>query len=269
MPVDNTNIKGQEQSAFIDDPNVYNKKIVPVPHPELQIGADTSQSFYQNIISQGEAGTIDMSAFESFFRAARGRDEIYSLLDVMGEDSTIAAILETYAEDATEYSESGHIMWAESGNADVAKYVNFLLESINVDKNAYKWIHALAKYGDIYLRLYRESDFEDADIFNNEDVNKRKPLKEDIKIHAYRESDHYAPYVSMEPNPAEVFELTRFDKSYAYIKADITSLAQQRKSGSTISPFYHYEFKQHDIDIYQPTTFVHACLEDSSSRVPE
>lgn len=269
MPVDNKDIKGQEQSAFVDDVNIYNKKTVAVPRPELQMGVDTTQSFYQNIIRQGESNAIDMTAFESFFRAARGRDEIYSLLDVMSEDSTIAAILETYAEDATEYSESGHIMWAESGEADVAKYINFLLESLNVDKNAYKWIHALAKYGDIYLRLYRESDFEDADIFNGPEKNKRQALKEDIKIHAYRDDDHYAPYVSMEPNPAEVFELTRFDKSYAYIKADITSLAQQHKTGSTITPFYHYEFKQHDVDIYQPTTFVHACLEDSSSRVPE
>ena len=278
MPTDTTELQGEQQSAFKDADNVYNKKTQAIPRPEVQIGVDTAQTFYQNIIEQGDAGNIDMSVFESFFRVAQGRDEIYSLMDVMGEDSTIAAILETYAEDATEYNEEGHIMWAESNDNDVAKYINFLLDSMNVDKHAYKWIYSLAKYGDLYLRLYRKSDCKDDDLFGDSEDNPdgsearggRKELKEDVKIKAYSKNDHYIHYLGTVPNPAEMFELTKLDKSYAYIEAEINSLAQQRKTGTVANElFYKYNFRQKDIKVYGPTTFVHACLEDNSSRVPE
>lgn len=278
MAKDTTELQGATQSAFADIADLYNKETKAIPKPDVQIGVDTTQSFYQNIIEQGASGNIDMSVFESFFRVAQGRDELYSLMDVMGEDSTIAAILETYAEDATEYNEEGHIMWAESSDNDVAKYVNFLLDSMNVDKHAYKWIYALAKYGDLYLRLYRKSDCKDDDLFGDDedDIDEdnarggRKELKEDVKVKAYSKNDHYIHYLGTVPNPAEMFELTKLDKSYAYIEAEINSLAQQRKTGTVTNElFYKYNFRQKDINVYGPTTFVHACLEDNSSRVPE
>ena len=73
----------------------------------------------------------------------------------MCEDSTISAVIETYTEDATEYNESGQIVWAESSNPKVQKMVQFLLDTMNVDKNIYKWTNSLVKYGDVYLRMYR------------------------------------------------------------------------------------------------------------------
>lgn len=274
MPANINDIKGENQSAFAEEPNLYNKKIEAIPKPETILGVDNKQSFYQNIINEGTNGAIDMSVFENFFTAARGRDEVYSLIDVMSEDSTISAILETYAEDATEYNEEGHIMWAESADPKVSAYVNFLLDSMNVDKHAYKWVYTLAKYGDLYLRLYRKSDYEEDDgLFEREeDKNKRQHLQEDIKLNAYDKNDHYVHYLGVVNNPAEYFELTKFDKSYAYIKAEINSVAQQRKSGTTgagAMAFYHYDFKQKDIEVFDPKSFVHGCLEDNVSRIPE
>ena len=32
---------------------------------------------------------------------------------------------------------------------------------MNADKNIYGWVYSLLKYGDVYLRLYRESDYQD------------------------------------------------------------------------------------------------------------
>jgi len=33
--------------------------------------------------------------------------------------------------------------------------------------------------------------------------------------------------------------------------------------------YFRYQFKEKDVTVYEPTNFVHACLEDNSSRVPE
>lgn len=80
----------------------------------------------------------------------------------MSEDPIISAILETYAEDATETNDSGQIVWCESEDPEIVKYVMYLLDTMNVDKNAYKWVYTLCKYGDLYIRLFRTSDIQDA-----------------------------------------------------------------------------------------------------------
>jgi hypothetical protein len=42
---------------------------------------------------------------DGFTSASQNRDSIYSLLDTMCEDAVTAAVVETYAEDATEYND--------------------------------------------------------------------------------------------------------------------------------------------------------------------
>ena len=59
-----------------------------------------------------------------------------------------------------EYNEEGRIVWAESEDSNTGKYINYLLKSLQVDKNAYKWIYSLCKYGDIYLQLYKQSEYD-------------------------------------------------------------------------------------------------------------
>jgi hypothetical protein len=44
-----------------------------------------------------------------------------------------------------------------------------LLNVMNVDKNIFGWTYSLIKYGDVYLRLYRESDYHDV-LFNKVDM---------------------------------------------------------------------------------------------------
>ena len=104
----------------------------------------------------------------------------------------------------------------------------------------------------------------------NEDLNNangKEPLNEDVNIKAYSKNDKYVPYLEMISNPAELFELTRFGKTAGYIQAEISSTSVNK----TASPWetYRYQFKRNDINIYQPTEFVHAALEDNTSRLPE
>ena len=201
----------------VDNDTTYGVKTKAVPKPEKNIGIDTNNIMFQNIVGAGESSQLDMSKLENFLSVSQRRDQVYSLLDTMAEDSTIAAILETYAEDATEYNDNGEIVWCESDDNNIAQYVTFLLKTMNVDKNIYGWVHRLCKYGDLYFRLYRESEVRDPVFDENEED---RTLNEDVKIIAYSKNDKYSHYIEAVPNPAEMFELTKFGKTYGYIRAN-------------------------------------------------
>lgn len=266
-------IKGEEQSAYIEQPEIYNKEIKSIPAPEREIGADTKNTFFNNIINAGTSNALDISMIENFTRVSQDRDSIYSLLDTMCEDAITAAVLETYAEDATEYNDQGQIVWCESSNPNVAKYINFLLDSMSVDKHIYKWAHSLSKYGDLYLRLFHESDMKDNDDLLSTKVDKRKKkrLNEDVNVKVYSKNDHYVNYIEAVPNPAEMFELVRHGKTYAYIKANINSNQNKPSIDTAYSSAMSsiYKFKKTDVNVFAATEFVHACLEDNTSRTPE
>lgn len=269
--------------VFVNDDGAYNKEIKAVPAPEKEIGIDTKEYIFQNIINAGTSSVLDVGEIESFSIASKSRDQVYQLLDTMAEDSAIAAVLETYAEDATEYNDQGKIVWVESSNSNIASYVNYLLITLCVDKNIYGWVYSLCKYGDLYLRLYRTSDYTDL-LFDPKPTNKldekidtgeivdksgKEPLNEAVKIKAYAKSDRYVRYIEMVPNPAEVFELTRFGKTAGYIQVDLPRISSNSNFLSSAGGYYRYKFNRGDINLYSATEFVHACLEDNSSRVPE
>ena len=130
--------KVNDDSAIVQDKAIYGKKTKAVPKPEKNIGIDTKKQILDNIYQAGEVGQIDMSSIENFSRMADNREQIYQLLDTMSEDSIIASILETYAEDATEYNDNGQIVWVEASDSNIGKYVSYLLDTMQVDKNAYK-----------------------------------------------------------------------------------------------------------------------------------
>lgn len=254
------------ESAFVQDDSLYNRVTKAVPRPQENIGIDTDDQLFSQIIQSQIDGTLDTTAIDDFSGAARSRNTLYDLLDSMAEDPTIAAILKIYAEDATETNDKGNVVWVESSDSEVAQYVDFLLKTMNVDKNAYKWVHSLCKYGDLYLRLFHESEYKDP-VFDLSALNKdRKTLNEDINIKAYADKDKYVHYMEMQPNPAELFELTKFGKTYGFIEAKTTQVNRTNDLNTTQ---FKYNFKKNDINIYTSTDFVHACLEDDVSRFPE
>lgn len=262
----------QKDSAFVNDTSIYGKPIKAIPKPTENIGIDTDNEFIDNIIEAGESSQIDLSAINNFTSVAQSREQMYQLFDTMRQDPLIAAILETYAEDATEYNDSGRIMWVESSDADISAYVTYLLDTCNIDKHIYQWAYNLCAYGDTYLHLFRESEYSE-DIFDNvnskdsilKDKNKADILNEEINVRAYKKSDKFVHYLEMMPNPAEMFELTRFGKTSGYVKAEVNNTIQENQYTS----FQRYRFNRQDIDLYPATAFVHATLDDNSSRKPE
>lgn len=261
--------------AFNDSTDIYDKQIEAVPKPKPQIGIDLENSLYKNIIaSEGINSYFDLQKLDSFSQVSRSRNEVYQTLDYMAEDSIIAAALETYAEDATETNDNGDIVWVESGNSEAAKYISFLLKSLGVNKHIYGWAHSLIKYGDVYLRLYRESEydnslFEKKTVKNNSNQNDRTMLNEDVRIRAYKPSDKYVHYLEQEPNPAQMFELTRFGKTAGFVKTDVDATVTNKDSASFSTFLTKYQFNSNNVDLYPPTEYIHGSLQDNSSRAPE
>ena len=249
----------------------YNQKINPVPTPSKNIGIDVDNQFMDNIANAGLSGKLDMAAIESFTNVSRSRDSVYDLLDMMMSDSTMASVLETYSEDATEYNEQGRIVWVESDNALATKYIEHLLDTMNIDKHIYSWVHCLIKYGDVYIKLFRKSDEEKAD--PDFHTNDRSVLNEGVIAKAHNDSDHYTGYVEMVKNPAEVFELTKLGKTRGYIKTNIQTLSNSTTGYSQqdmLNGYYQiYRFNEQDVELYAADDFVHGYLEDNSSRIDE
>lgn len=265
-----------ENTPFVNDSNIYGKKIKAVPKPEKNIGIDLNDTLMSDLAAV-QASQIDIGEIEKFTNVSDDRNMLYSVIDQMGADSRIAAALEIYSEDSTERNSQGRIVWAESDDGKIVKYINFLLDSLNIDKNIYKWVYSLCKYGDLYIRLFRESEIDD-DLFLDDDKQKlnesKNKLEEDVKVKVYSKNDKYAHYVEMVPNPAEMFELTKFGKTYAYIDAPSMVSLNYDYTGdeawlTNAQNRYLYKFKKDDVYIYPPTSFVHACLEDSPTRFPE
>lgn len=271
-----------EKDKFIQDSEKVGTKINPVPVPETEIGVDTANEFFKDIANLGDSASIDISSLNTFTQLSQNRETLYQVLDTMAQDSTVAAILEIYAEDATETNERGEIVWSESSDPNINKYITYLLKSLNVDKNMYKWVYSLCKYGDLYLKLFRHSDFEDKlfeDSTSKSTLNEKfsrisdkEPQNEDINesilLKAYDSEDRLANFIDMVPNPGEMFELTKFGKSYAYLKTNQLPTAVQQQN-PVISSYYLYKMRKRDLEIYNAVSFVHATLCDDTPRMPE
>lgn len=252
-----------EDSVYLTDNSIYGNKIKKVTPEGKESDVGISDVMYDNIIQSGINSTIDLSAINSLSQQATTRNEMYNIYDTMCEDGQISAVIKTYAEDATQRNAEGNIVWATSNDSNIAYLINYYIDSLNIDKNIYKWAYSLCKYGDLYIRLYRESEYDDA-IFGKKNRN----LTEDVKIKAFKKNDKYAHYVEMVTNPAEMFELTKFGKTVGFIKSPVDGVIVRSQNNIDFMN-YAYKFKRNDITIYPPTEFVHAAIEDNVSRYEE
>ena len=256
---------------------------------------DVKNTLADNIIEAGLTSRLDMSAIENFTSVSNSRDQIYQMIDTMAQDSSVAAILRTYAEDVCEPADNGPVIWCEANDPNISKFINYLLNVMNADKNMYGWTHSLLKYGDLYLRLFRESDYND-ELFKAEKIDQaysarnvlneafnldfeeknekpKEKIDEAIKLNLHSASDKYSYYVEAVDDPGTMFELTKYGRTYGYIETpNVESNLDALSStitGSTATGVYNFRMKSTDVNVYQADDFVHACLEDNFTRFPE
>ena len=241
-----------------------------------KLDIDTNKVLIDNIIEAGLQSKLDISTIDKFTSISNARDQVYQLIDTMCNDSAVSAIVRTYTDDVCEMADNGHIVWCESSDPNISRFVNYLLNIMNVDKQIGKWVYCLIKYGDVYLRLYRESDYHDV-LFNKVDRTKQA-LNESVNLSIHSTNDNYSYYIEMVPDPSTMFELTRHGQTFGYIETpnkpnnfDTTSYVggtTGMMSGNS-NGAYAFAYKTSDVNIYQADDFVHAALEDNVSRFPE
>lgn len=269
--------------------NVIRQSIKPVPVPEPETGIDTSGALIDSIISAAQVGGLDISSIDALSQSAQGREQIYELIDSMATDDIISSVLDVYVDDTIQTNDKGQVIWAESSDSKVLDYVSWLIESLNLDKYLADWTHCLVTYGDFYVRLYRRSDYDDDILFKNNKKNRllneaqekiendrlrekhpelnKNAINEDVALKLYSVNDPYIPYVEMVPNPAEVFDLQKFGKTYGYIKAPVRVV--QETSDELYNYLTRYKMKKQDVEIYDAMSFVHGYLESTTQRQPE
>lgn len=251
----------------IDYENITRTK--PLPEPMTDV--DTSGVFTDAIIEAASSQELDTAILNSFSTITRSREEVLNLLDLMGEDPIISTALSIYAADACEPSEEGKIIWCSSNDAKITHAVNHILDNLNIDTNAYSWMYSLCKYGDVYLRLYRESDFDKfKELFKTQ--SDKEQLNEGILVTKYSKNDRYANYVEMIKNPGEMYDLSKFGKTFGYIKTNVIpqdELATRGQYDTNQSFYNNRTFNKNDIEIFNATDFIHICLDDNSSRTAE
>ena len=207
------------------------------------------------------------------------------MIDSMAQDDVIAAVLETYAEDAVQTNDKGQVVWVESDDSNVLDYTSWLLNTLNIDKHMYKWAYCLVTYGDVYLRLFRKSDIEEDKLFGsgkyskygkklNETIKtdstepRNKSINEDVVLRLYAQDDKFIPYVKMVDNPGEMFDLQKFGKTHGYIKAPIRVLSESQPD-VLYNYLTNYKINRSDVEVFDAMTFVHGCLEATAQRQPE
>ena len=269
------------------DNDLIGKRAVPTVSEPQEIGIDIEDELIDAIIEGVSNDTVDISSLDAFSNITQSRENIYQLIDAMASDDRVSAVLETFTEDTVETNDKGQVVWCESSDDDVLNYVGYLLDVLNIDKNIYEWVYSLLRYGDIYLRLYRQSDYDKDEDFlfgkkdnkedktlnetfdDLEDGDEHETLNENVNVALHDVNDRYVPYVEMVSNPGEMFELTKYGKTRAYISApcDIQEVVDYT---SQLSNYLTYKLKQKDVTVYGATDFVHASLRNSNNlRNPE
>lgn len=251
-------------SVFVQDDVIYSKKINPIAAENKSEDVGVSNVLYDNIVEVGTSSQFDLSSINSLTQEANTRNEMYNIYDTMCEDGQIGAVVKTYTQDTTQPNDDGNIIWATSSDAKINYLVNYYIDSLNINKDVYKWVYSLYKYGDVYIRLYRESEYDDALFINKS----KKQLNEDIKIKAFKQNDKYAHYIEMVTNPAEMFELTKFGKTVGFIQSPVDGVLVKSQQNLDFMN-YTYKFKREDIILYPPTEFVHASLDETVNRFDE
>lgn len=249
--------------------DIFDKKIISEPMTVQKTHIDTEDKIV-NKIADGD--TPD--GLQSLTTVSMNRDFSYNQIDDMCMDSRIASVLEAYAEDVACIGDDGRVVFCDSTDSDAAKMVTHILDAYDIDKYIYSWAHSLIKYGDIYVRLYRKSETEEQSFSKtnrpiNEELHEVGRTNESIEVDYFNNKvDKYSDYCEQVLNPAEMFELKKFGKTFAYIQCPLSSTQVfQPKDRSRLT--YQLQYRDTNVKVFQPTSFVHGCLNQSSYRVAE
>lgn len=254
---------------------------IPAANQKQNVGIEDMNSIVdilEDLDNEGSSNLVSTTNINSFRVASTEREKLYKTFDDMSKDVVIASALELYADDATPYdTDTGHIVWVESSDSVIANMGNIMLATMEIDENAWSHVYSLCKYGDLYLETFRKSDEKEIQRAIAQLKSQRKTISEslkngellleDIMINPVTDGDRIDDYIEAVSDPSTVFELTRRGKTSGFLKVKATP--KTKSEYGSITALNSYRFSSDDVEIYDPTKYVHIYLKNPSDRNPE
>lgn len=248
----------KDQQIFLED--LLKIRIKGKPGKESSIGIasknNTLPSELEDVVDAGNF--VDTTAFQQFRTLGSDRNEQYRMYDEMSTDSIIAAALELYSDDATQYNTKGQVIWVESEDPTIAQWGNRLIDNLQLNDNAWSYVYCLVKYGEVYLQLFKDDEIDD------DPLSKRLGYT-DIDIMKNRKGSVLEDYIEKVPNPARLFDLSSRGKTVGFVEVEL----YDNEDDSSLLRSYMYNTEDQNIKIYDPKKFVHIMLSPNTERFPE
>ena len=234
--------------------NYINTITKPVENKiNINAGIDTTNEIIDNILAGG-LNSASIANITSTANMTRGQK--YQVIDTMCQDSQVSSVLNTFVSETCVPNDAGDIVWCESDNPQISKFVNYLLKNLQINKNIFSWVYCLLKYGDFYLKLYRESDLPQ--------YSNKEKLNESVLVDVNNPNDKLVYYVEQVTDPSTIFELNAYGQTYGFIETPFNNLYTTQ---TLFDNFYtqNYKLKQ-DTTIYSADSFVHGYLQNYNRR---
>jgi len=172
----------------------------------------------------------------------------------------MSVVLNSYVTDTLMKDDEGTCIRVESDDDTTSRYINFLLRSLQVESHLPLIATHLYKYGDVFVRLYKNSE---VNAFYNSFKFNKKPLTEDIKVHKTLKEDKFSHNIEVMTDPSVIFELTKFGDTCGFIKP--REEMEVNESGQVMN----YNFTNQDIEVFEPDRFVHGIYIERDGRARE
>lgn len=208
-----------------------------------------------------EAGKrVDFSDLMNITQLKGNRNQKYAAFEEMVADGRIGAAVEMYANDTVQYSPDGKVVWVESSDSEVAQYANQLIEDLGIAENIWSYAYCMWLYGDVYLETFENTSYR-----NNKPTLLVEPTKlnPNVRTQVNIQGSKLERYIEKVPNPAEIYDLQYKGKTSGFIRSidDFDSTTENNT--------YIYSTIYNDINILNPTKYVHICLSPNINRRPE
>lgn len=243
--------------------SIFRIRAVPKLTPEDRTTFTDERNSLTNRINEAiDAGKrIDLSELLDITTLKGDRNQKYAAFEEMVADGRIGAAVEMYANDAVQYNHDGKLIWAESGDTDVAKYVNKLIEDLNIPENLWSWAYCLCLYGDVYLETFDNTSYRGTKPTLLVEPTKVNPS---VRTQVPIEGAKLERYIEKVPNPAEIYDLQYKGKTSGFIRSHSDDINNKFENNT-----YLYSGMTTNINILSPTKFVHICLSPNINRFPE
>lgn len=252
-------------TKFIEDFTQFRIKNAPSDRADMSISEKNDEVV--NRMTSSDSPISSLSQLSEFRTIAEDRETQYNTYDEMATDSVIAAALEIYADDATSYNEKGQIIWVESDIPEIADAGNRLLDKFEIPERAWKHIYQACKYGDYYLKLYRDDENLDPDKAKSDIITRGsvKVINDEVVENGDRLVYPYEDYVEDVYDPATVFDLRKRGKTAGFIEVSKDVKENNIFTSNNVSRTYSLR----DVNVYRPDRLVHIMISENLTRNPE